>query len=478
MRRFALLSILLIAGCKKSKEAQCDELAKMGIAIADGLGKQLGAKDSNIGADPEIKAKMAELKQQCMTWPDEVFECMRANDETSPKCREAMQHVTGVVETDSASLSDGPKIVASAKLGDVDSDGLATSLSADGTLVAATKKWITSVDATGTERWRKELDNAGWLVTLGDGSLLVGDRDAKEIVALDPKTGDPRWRAPTPDASDEYSSASMEAAVRAGANAVVALSDGRFLRVDPAACAKKAKDCVKVAFELADESLYSPELLAIGDDIVVGENELIRRFSPTGEVRAHIALRDTIGGMALIEGTRVAITMDDELVLWDLDRCSTSPVVLSRKRGRMYMKGEGDCADCSPPPAGCLAKRVELDDVESDQPVVMKDGSVVVTNFDGPALVGTNGVKRWNARIDTIGAIRQVGGALVFVSRDETESKPPRVTAIDAATGKGKWKRAFTAGDSDISYRTQAFVETAGPWVVAGAKGNVVWLEP
>ena len=61
---------LLGAGCKSSKEDTCDQLAKMGTAFANELGKRVGG-ESDLGESGEIKAKMAELKAQCMKWPDE-----------------------------------------------------------------------------------------------------------------------------------------------------------------------------------------------------------------------------------------------------------------------------------------------------------------------------------------------------------------------------------------------------------------------
>lgn len=470
-----LVLIVALAGCKKSKEQSCDELAKLGIAFADELGKQLGKKSGkSMGADPEIKQKMAEFKTQCMAWPDEVFECMRKGDEESPKCKEAMQHVTGMVSTDVAKAPQGPPVVASAQLGEPSWDGLPVSLEGDGTLFAAPKAAVVSVAATGQERWRVALEHGGWMLAMPD-VILVGDRKEYAVVALDRATGEAKWRAIVP-AVEEYGERGTEGAVQIGAHAYVAIADGRFLRLDPAACAKpKQKGCVQTAFTLTDETFDNPDLRAVGDDILIGESNAIRRISTTGEVKAWIHVRDAFGGFAL-DGTKLAAVMDDELVLFDVARCPTNPVALSRKQGRMYIRGEGDCEDCTAPPAGCLLARSELSDVDSISPHYLRDGSIAVTNMDGPGRVAPNGNKHWVSEVDAVGPMREVGGNVVFVSRDD-DAKPARVVALSTATGKAAWMRAIEIPSSEINSTDDPIVEVAGPWLVAGAKGTVSWIK-
>jgi outer membrane protein assembly factor BamB len=475
MQLRVLLVIVALAGCKKSKEDSCEELAKLGIAVADELGKQLGGKSGkSMGDDPEIKDKMREFKAQCMTWPDEVFECMRNGDEDSPKCKEAMQHVTGVVSADAAKAPAGPPIVASAKLGEPSWDGLPVSLSADGTLVAAPKDGVVSVDATGAQRWRVELDHGGWMLAMPD-VVLVGERTEHAVVALERATGEVKWRIAVP-AVEEYGERSTEGAVQIGAHVYVAIADGRFLRVDPAACAKpKQKGCIQTAFTLTDETFDNPALRVLGNDLVIGESNAIRRISTTGEVKAWIHVRDDFGGFAL-EGEKLAAVMDEELVMFDLGQCPTTPVALSRKKGRMYIRGEGDCEDCSSPPAGCLLARSELSDVDSLAPQYLRDGSIAISNMDGPGRVAPNGNKHWVSEVDSVGPMREVGDNVVFVSRDD-DGKPARVVALSTKTGKAAWMRTLSIPSSEINSTDDPIVEVAGPWLVAGAKGAVSWIK-
>ena len=480
MHRFCLV-LVLIAGCKKSREDSCDDLAKLGVAFADELGKQLGSgKGKSLGADPEIKAKLAEFKQQCMQWPEEVFECMRKGDETSPKCKEAMTHVTGRVATDVAKAPAGPPVVARAKLGEVRWDGMPVSLVADGTLIAGPKDAIVAVDATGKERWQVAISHGNWLL-VDNGIVLVGDHETQDLVALDVATGAPKWRVTVPKHADEgISDRTTEGAVRVGDRVLVPTADGRFLRVDPAACAKpKQKGCIEQAFALAGETIDDPQLLAIGDDILIGESNAIRRLSPTGKVLAWIHVRDSFGGFAVGSDQRLAAVMDDELVLFDLPRCDQSEAIaLPRKQGRMYMRGEGECESysCTAAPDGCLVARSELSDVDSHAPTILRDGSVMVSNYDGPARAAINGNKHWASEVDSIGPIREIGDTVVFVSRGD-DLEPARVIALDTATGKAKWTSKLDGIVSTVSSTTDVTIATAGPWLVAGAKGDVAWIK-
>ena len=482
MHRLWLVVCLVGAvGCKKSKQAQCDELAQMTIVIADELSKQLGGKSKkSFGSDPELEKKLVEFKAECMKWPDEVFECIRENDDTSPKCVEALAVMEGVVATDLAKAPNGPPIVASAdlRIPDDEWDGLGVELDNDGTLFATNEAWVTAVDATGTERWRTPLDNQGWLLAV-DGSLLVGGSSTPELVSLDRKTGAVRWRVAIPivDDGSEYDERRPEAAARFGSKAIVVLSDGRFLRVDPAACAtKQQKGCLQVAFAIPDETLHEPQLVERGGYLALGHGERVRVFDETGTLLATIHARDTLGGLAFASPTRLAVTMDDELVLFDIERCRSKPVVLPRKQGRLYVKGDGECDDCVHPAANCVVARSELSDVESDPPVVLADGSMMVMNLDGPARAAVNGNKHWNTRVEAVGPIRKIDGAVVFVSPGRGDQKA-KLVALDVQTGKARWVRALDIASRDISYVSDPLVETKGSWLVAGAKGRLSWIK-
>jgi hypothetical protein len=109
------------------------------------------------------------------------------------------------------------------------------------------------------------------------------------------------------------------------------------------------------------------------------------------------------------------------------------------------------------------------------RPLVLADGSLAV-QADGPGRVGADGTKKWVTEVDIVGPMRQVGDALVFFSRDD-ETKPAKAVALDLATGKARWQRVLTGVSSDVSFQTEPIVETAGPWLVVGAKGQVAWMK-
>ena len=233
---------------------------------------------------------------------------------------------------------------------------------------------------------------------------------------------------------------------------------------------------MELAYELDDESFSDPDLFAVGDGIGIGESGAIRVFGTDGKLRANIALRDSSPDIALLGGTKIAATMDDELVLWDLAKCGTDKVVLPRKKGRMFITGEGSCDDCTSPPAGCLVARSELSDLESVRPLSLSDGSIGAQTTDGPARVAPNGNKHWVTEVDGVGPMREVGDAVVFLSRDD-DTKPARLVALATSTGKATWQRALPTISGDISYSSEPFVEVAGNWIVVGSKGKAAWLK-
>ncbi len=475
MRRLALI-LLVLASCTMSKEDTCDQLAKMGTAFANELGKRVGGED-NLGESGEIKSKMAELKAECMSWPAEVFECMNDNDETSPKCKEAMQHVTGVVASDMLKAPAGPPVVATASIGETTWDGMPLSLRDDGTVIAAVEDGLVSYAATGKPNWRVVMKHDRWMLVEGD-LVITGDREKHAIVALDIETGDVKWHASVPQGDDEYDSVLTEGGVRVGAAAYVPLDSGNVLRVDPAACAKpKQIGCLEVAFTFADEEFDNPQIFALGNDLVFAESNAIRRISTSGEVLGYVHVRDDLGGATPAGGQRVAAIIDDELVMIDFAKCTgATPIALRRKQGRMYLRGEGDCEGCTAPPSGCIA-RSPLDEIDSITPTVLRDGSLVASNWDGPFHTTSSGAKQWASEVDSVGPLRESGNALVFLTRDEDE-KPLRVGALDLATGKAKWSTPLVGWKSDdLSSSSDATVETNGNWIVVGVKGRLAWLK-
>jgi hypothetical protein len=481
----AATSALAACKSKPDRATVCAQLRDQSVAIAQGLSRGLGGEP---GDEAEIREMAAKIQKECMTWPDEVFACMQPGaDPESKKCRDALAAAEGVVPADDDAPA-GPAVSALGQLGEAPYDGHAITLAADGGVIAVERDAVVALDRAGTIRWRTPIDHADWSVTLDDGTVVVADADADAVVALDPATGQERWREPIPPGADEYDTYDAKGAVRVGAHVAVALEDGRFLRLDPARCGKPAVKarkpvpaCLTPMFTAPDkDELYDPKLAANGDDVILGGHASLRWLSPDGKPRGELEVRDMLGGFAVMPGGRLAVTLDDELVILDLAACAGPAFALPRKRGRMYIEGEGDCERCIAPPTGCVIARPEVDDVDFNPPLVLRDGSVVVTTSDGIAKVSPNGEEQWTSTAAGIGTPREVGGALLAVSSgvgDDLAEAPLQVTALDPATGKVTWRTALAARAGFIVSSTDVVLAANPPWVVAGYKGALSWIK-
>ncbi len=378
-----------------------------------------------------------------------------------------------------AAAAEGPPIVATGKLGDAPALSTArrTFLAADGSVVAIEKDAVASYDAKGTPRWKRPMRPSEWVVTLPDGSVMVNDREPNDVVALDPSTGADRWRVRIPTVPDGMAERA-EAATRLGEGAMIGLEDARFFRVDPPRCAEPEKTgCLALAFALEDERLTVAYLAATASgDLLLRESGALRILSPTGEVRASIHVREGSPDVAMTESGRLAVTMDEELVLWDAKRCAgRSPVEIPRRPNKLYVKGEGECDGCRPPPPGCLVARPKLGDVRS-APVVLADGSVIVaTDDEGVVKLAPDGATLWKKKVGVFGELHLAGGEVLALAEGEKEGTT-RIVGIDPSKGDVRWSRALPAEVGTIIWGTDAVLDANGPWILAGYKSNVAWL--
>jgi hypothetical protein len=487
----ASLAGVAAGGCKKSRADRCAELRQQMVAIADMIAKNMGA-DVSAEERAELEQEARETEQQCLTWPPEVLECMEpgANPE-SAKCRNAMATMNGHVAAGLDEAPAGPPVARTAKLAEPPVfRNYHVHIAADGAVITLEKEAISSIAADGTPRWRVELGRVEWMLVSAAGDLiLTGDSEGEgrgALIALDAATGAEAWRAmpPTPAEADPYTERQIEAATRLGDKVVIALADARFFAADLAACAKKPDGpaCLAPMFTLTDEDLDDPDLIALGDDLVLGESELIRRLSATGAPRAAIVVRDSYGGIAAAGGDRLAAVIDDELVVLDLAACAgPKAVALPRDPDRMHVRGEGDCDDCIPPPTGCLVGRPDLGDVDSGDPVVLRDGSIVVGVDAGVARVSRDGVKEWISEVPMVSSILEVGDHLVGLASgvgDELEDAPSYAVGVSPATGKVAWRTKLdTVLVSFITSGDDMVAAAAGPWIVLGYKGSIAWLK-
>jgi hypothetical protein len=385
-----------------------------------------------------------------------------------------------------------PAVVASATVGEapVLQTERRVLLVDSGRAVVVEKDGVASYDASGKRTWHRAMRANGWAVLLPDGSALVNDRTLGDLVALDAATGQDRFRVPVPRLREETdkdappeSPKEAAAATRLGDGALVALEDGRFLRVDPSQCAPKpGSGCVTAAFTLPDEHIGLARLdVTPSGDVVLAEHGAFRLLSATGETRAAFHVRDTLPDVARGSGARIAVAMDDELVLWDAARCAgTTPVALPRKAGRLHLKGEGDCDDCRAAPAGCLVARPKLGDVKS-VPILRPDGSWVAADDDGLVGLSPKGETMWKKELHVYGDLASTDGEILALASDDgyplLGPSRVRVVGVDPANGDVRWsQRLPTAIDAGI-WGTDVVLEVNGPWIVAGYRTALTWLK-
>jgi hypothetical protein len=380
-------------------------------------------------------------------------------------------------------LLPAPQIVASATLTDTPFlGGVKPQLRADGKLAVLEKAAVASFDAAGKNLWRQPVQHEEWLLTLPDGTLLVTDTARHELIGLDPDTGIDRFRIEVPKASeDDYADRSVQGAAIIPDGVLLSLGDGRFLRLTPAACLAKAP-CLTPHMNLANESVNDPSLHPLpGGDLLLGESELFRQLSPTGQARASFHVRDASAELTPLPNGRLAAVMNDDLVLFDLGKCAGEKTIeLPRKAGQLYVRGEGECDDCRPAPAGCVIARPELGDVDATAPLLLKDGSLVIGNDDGVARLSADGNVLWKSEVGMFGQPLEIEGEIVGIASingDDLGKAQTVVVALDVATGKERWTRPLPVQTGLIVSTDSTVLAVAGHWLVAGYETSVSFLD-
>jgi outer membrane protein assembly factor BamB len=366
-------------------------------------------------------------------------------------------------------------------------------LSSDGGLVILESEALVSLDVNGKTRWeRRPFKHDGFLVPLADGSVVLSDHEKHDLIAVDPATGADRWRVPVPrDSEGETTTAEAAIAIDKGATVVVALADARIIKINPALCPTAKQGCISPYFTLKNETLSSPNLVALPNgDLIVGESEVIRQFSPSGEARTAFHLRSGSAHPTALGTNGLAVLMDEDLMVFgNLEQCKISepkkPIAFPRKTGSLYIKGEGDCAECVTPPSGCLSARPKLGgDLDSAAPLVLSgDQSIVVSTENGLTRLARDGKVLWQTKKDavpSIGTPIEVGGKeIVAVASgvgDDLAAKPLRVVGLSIETGEVRWTVETKSPAGAIVSTDEVLLAANGPWLVAGYKTSVTWI--
>lgn len=179
-------------------------------------------------------------------------------------------------------------------------------------------------------------------------------------------------------------------------------------------------------------------------------------------------------GRNLNRGARlVAAQLDDELVILDAAACqaAAAPVVLSRKPGGLYVKGEGDCDDCVEPPDRCLVLRPDDGDVDYAAPAWLPDGTAVVV-ADNALCAYRNATRLWKAELSLDGhAVAGPDGTLYVLGVTGDEPSALRLLAIDPKDGHARWQRRLGIAVPEAIVSPDDFhLVLDGEWIVAGYK--------
>jgi outer membrane protein assembly factor BamB len=155
-------------------------------------------------------------------------------------------------------------------------------------------------------------------------------------------------------------------------------------------------------------------------------------------------------------------------------RCAgDKTVAISRRAGRLYTKGVGECEDCVAPPPGCLVARPKLGDVKGT-PILLGDGTVVVPTDDAVVKVDRDGKVVWRSKVNPFGQPVLDQGEIVALVAEE---KDARLVALDPASGEVRWGVPFALALPFVLWGTDAVLEARGGFIVAGYKNAITWFE-
>lgn len=506
--RVAIASLLLV-GCTRSdppadaapvddpaarRRERCESLAREsaqlarlgGAAVVVALG---GAGDAqatekageSLTAASEQAAR--EVVARCMTWPDDVIDCLGLFGALDDECEDKLAAALGVaVSRPPKDLPAGPAPAWSLALDEAPAQLL---IARDGTLLARVDRRLVAV-RDGAIAWRladeadaiealllEETDAPAVLVARGDRLASVAVADGRE-----------RWSVALPPHPDEFETATARTVARdpGDASYLVGDSAARFYRLRPGRCAAKkpAKSCLTPAGRLDDEVFEEEARLVLTDDgrRLLREPGLFRIFD--AEWRAQLDARAHDGlGTAVLTPDGVVALIDSDVVALDPARCGSEPFAPSAwpQPGRLHSRELDLCPECAAPPSGCRRWRVYVDDLDDERPALLESGAVVV-QAEGVTLALADGRTLWKTTTGGAGPLLRLGDLVYGVSTGLEEDDPIAVFALSAADGAHRWRTPLPDLRVDSFYSLDEIVLAhGGGWLVAGYRGKLAAFE-
>lgn len=478
---------------EERRRGRCEQLARdtsraariTGAGLIVGLG---GADRMDGRAAGELAAMgdalAGELVARCMTWPEDVIDCLGPLGMLANGCEAKLDAALGTAEAKPpASVPAGPAPAWSLALGERRPADLL--VARDGTVVALVEGELVAARA-GAIAWRRDGGYGTWLAEgPGDSPTALAPRDDR-IVAVDLADGRERWSVALPAVpeADEYDGPPRARTIarEPGADSfLVGDSAARFFRLRPGRCAagkKPPKDCLTPAGALAGEVLEDDARLLLAADgrRFLRERGVVRGFDAdwyaTMTARAH----DALGAVALAPDGLVVL-VDEDVVLLDPARCGGDPFAPSGwpQPGRLYSRQLDECPDCAAPPPGCRLWRVHLAELHDERPAVQGDGAVIV-HADGQTRALRAGAIAWTAVTGGGGPLLRLGDLVLGVSTGLADDDPLAVYAL-GGDGEHRWRSPLPITLPGLLYSIDdILLAHGGGWLVAGYRGTVAAL--
>jgi len=389
----------------------------------------------------EARAVEHKAIAECMTWPDDMIDCMTTMDLDNPRCEVAYRSWLGLVE-ESPPAAEGKTSAWTAELDEEIWDVVS---GVAGTVVM-TEMRIAGLDASGGERWRipcDEPEHMGWLVQQGR-TVVYGDEEGR-VITVDAATGEVVQTVTLPQDADGEPMVASRA---------VAGPDGVWMVLDGASVALLSDGKVEARVEAFSNAPWDgPSDLRLDSQgriwLTWWLDGQTRVFSPQGEQLLRFDGKSA--GPPSFAGDEVFVQLEESLVVVRPDRCEPGVV-----------------ASASDLPTGCLVRQIHVEaELDGVEPTVTDDAIIAVGEGYAFAFDRDTGKRRWKQMLDgnLIGPFAVHEGELVGIESWTMET-PSRVVVIDPATG-APIRHSAMVGHERSFMSDPWLIAAPGRWLVA-----------
>ena len=501
------------------RHARCERIAGQAAQLTSMVGLGLAASTLDGEASPEktkqARAEMAEVAKEaraeiharCMKWPEEALRCFEGLGALDPECERIVAQAMGepVSPTD---VSSGPPPVWKHTL---PAKPQIVRVLPDGSVLAMVMHEVEVDGSTeyhelllrvrdDKELWRVEADFRHWLISSPAMPDVWVTASREDIIGYDADDGHERFRVALPaynpesgeskplekldeDSDWDWEKAWPQVAASSTPKLLIGDSVGRFWRVDVPACEKpekKGRACLVLDGVLPGEDFGADDQLFVLDDgsRVLVEYENLRVFDEAWKTRVDIRAYDLLGPAAAA-GDRVVALIDDDVIMLDLDACAVEhPFAPSSfpQKGRMYIRGDDECEDCGPVPAGCVAWQHYVSEAHA-QPFALMGGALAVVHGEDGTFGVADGQVRWKLALGGGGRTVARGQHVFAIGTGLDEGDPFALWKLDAS-GTVQWKSDLPFEETDWIYSTDDLtLDVTDGWIVAGYENRLAVFE-